>query len=85
MNKQTVKAKIPFSFEIEEEDEKRITLGYIYKKFNWGPNHYIRMGHVYTENHYYTTHSWSVPERIRKSTETDFVVSEMVAKIKEAL
>lgn len=67
---------------LNEEQQKNITLDFIFNKFNWRENYNIKNGKVVVIKTYHGSHSWSQEEVVRDALEIDYFVAGLIKRIK---
>lgn len=78
-----ITANIPYEIEISEDEQKRITLNYLYKIFNWKQTYSIYDDKVYdTVTNYHHSKSWPENQFIRDATDGDYLMSTFIFEIK---
>jgi hypothetical protein len=68
---------------ISEEEHLRVTIAYLFKKFNWQHGYYIEDGKVKRNKVYYGSHSFAQIEVVREAEEIDYFVAGVLKKIKD--
>lgn len=71
--------------QISPQEHKRLALEFFYKKFNWGPNYFLKNSGDFTfvckSETFHTSHSWTEEIRVRKATEVDLAVEQALSLI----
>jgi len=63
---------------ISTEEQKRITLDYLYRHFGWSKKHFIEDEKVMEIVEYATSHRWTEKEFVREAHEHDYFVAGMI-------
>jgi hypothetical protein len=66
---------------ISSEQQKRITLQYLYLNFKWSKNHFIKDGSVMQDVEYATSHRWTEEKFVREAEEDDYFVAGIIKLI----
>jgi hemerythrin len=66
---------------ISTEEQKRITLDYLYRNFRWSKNHFIEDEQVMKKMEYATSHPWTEEEFVREAQEDDYFVAGLIKLI----
>lgn len=78
-----ITANIPYEVEISEDEQKRITLNYLYKLFNWKSTYDIyddKVTDSVTKHHH--SSSWVENEFVRDATDGDYMMATLIHEIK---
>lgn len=59
------------SVDISTDEQRRIAVEFLEKKFNWNPNYFVEEGKVYQMVEYVTSHRWDSKELVREAKQTD--------------
>lgn len=67
--------------QISDQEQKRITLDYLYKHFNWKKDFYIKDDNVMECVEHCGSHCWDEQEFRRAATEEDYFVAGVIKMI----
>lgn len=68
--------------EISDKNARLITLNYLYKYFDWGPNYFEEEGNVLCIKEIHTSHTSRFVETVRKASHIDSAVHTIITKLK---
>lgn len=68
--------------EISDKNARLITLNYLYKYFDWGPNYFQEDGNVSCIKEIHTSHASRFVEIVRKASDMDLAVHKIITKLK---
>ena len=79
-----ITANIPHDVVLSKEQQREITLKYLFDLYNWEPAYFIKDENIYNTVTYYTHNSWDEDVFIRAATDDDYVMASLLLKIKES-
>lgn len=71
------------NIEIADDEIKRIIRDRIHTLYNWDFGYFIEDGNVVEEIEHHTSHTFYSDEFVRKATETDYEVFELIISLKK--
>lgn len=77
-----LKISVPFDVEVDTIQQRKITLDYLYQKFNWEDSYYIRDEHVLKKhivNH--PEQTWQEEVIVRNATDDDYTIAYILNKL----
>ena len=78
----TVRGTTSVEVQISPEEEKRIVIDYLCRKFDWSPAYYIELDQVVHQVLFETSHSWLEKSIVRQATEMDHNIYEIIQAIR---
>jgi len=79
-----IKANTLVEVELSEDEQRKITLAYLYKIYNWKEGYHISDENVYQTVTMHGHDVWSDDVFIRYATDDDYVVASLLLKIKKS-
>lgn len=79
-----IKANIPTEVVLSKEQQREITLKYLFDLYDWDTSYFIKDENIYNNVVYYTRNSWDEAVLVRTATDDDYVIASLLLKIKES-
>ena len=79
-----IKANIPTEVFLSKEQQKDITLKYLFDLYDWKLSYFIKDENIYNTVDDHSHNSWNEDVLLRTATDDDYVIASLLLKIKES-
>jgi hypothetical protein len=79
-----IKASTLVEVNLSKEQQREITLKYLFDLYGWEPAYFIKDENIYNNVEYHSHNSWYEDVLVRTATDDDYVMASLLLKIKES-
>lgn len=77
-----MKVLVPMNIDLTKDQQKEITLEYLYELYDWESTYFISEENVCNRVMYHTHTTWDEVVVVRTATDDDYVIGSLLMKIK---
>ena len=66
---------------MKESKKRVVALNYLYDRFNWEPEFFVKEGKVFKYVTRYSSHSFTQVEEVREASSRDLIVEALLAEL----